>query len=109
VAAICGATLFLARHGFLDCVSHTSSGPESLKSHAPDYRGERYYVHAPCVADQGIITANLLGFVEFAYTIIKTLDVFSPGFPEAWLGEVKQGYLNTDSFVAIENEQSTGQ
>ena len=27
VAAICGGTLFLAKHGFLDTVRHTSAGP----------------------------------------------------------------------------------
>jgi putative intracellular protease/amidase len=98
VAAICGATLFLAKHGFLDSVRHTSAGPAWLKKHAPHYRGEGRYVHAPSVADRGIITANPLGFVEFAYNIIKTLDVFEPEFLEFWLGAVKQGYLNTDSF-----------
>lgn len=97
VAAICGATLFLARHGFLDSVRHTSAGPEWLKHHAPLYRGECHYVHAPSVADGGIITANPLGFVEFAYNIIKTLDVYTPEFREFWFAMVKKGYLDADS------------
>ncbi len=58
VAAICGATLFLARHGFLDSVRHTSCGHEWLKKRAPVYRGECHYVNAPSVADCGIITAT---------------------------------------------------
>ncbi|WP_245619252.1 DJ-1/PfpI family protein [Methanogenium cariaci] len=38
VAAICGATLFLANHGFLDTVRHTSCGAGGwLKQRAPDY------------------------------------------------------------------------
>lgn len=97
VAAICGGTLFLARHGFLDDVSHTSCGPGWLKEHAPDYRGEAHYVHAPSVADGGIITANPFGFVEFAAEIIRTLDVFLPGFLEFWVRTIKTGYLNVDS------------
>jgi putative intracellular protease/amidase len=108
VAAICGATLFLAKHGFLDEVRHTSSGPEYLKKHAPDYRGERHYVHTPSVADGGIITANPLGNVEFAYNILKTLEVFSPGFLEWWLGAFKQGYLNLDTPGKAEVKQSGG-
>lgn len=97
VAAICGGTLFLARHGFLDAVSHTSCGPEWLKEHAPAYHGEEHYVHAPSVADGGIITANPFGFVEFAAEIIRTLDVFSPEFLEFWMRTIKTGYLNVDS------------
>jgi putative intracellular protease/amidase len=97
VAAICGATLFLAKHGFLDTVRHTSAGPGWLVTHAPAYRGGHLYVHKPCVADNGIITANPLGFVEFAYEILKTLDVYDPAFLAFWLSAVKKGYLNTDS------------
>jgi len=74
----------------------------------PLYHGEGRYIHAPSVADQGIITANPPGFVEFAYNIIKTLDVFEPEFLEFWLGAVKQGYLNTDSFGAPASGSSPG-
>ncbi|UUX91410.1 type 1 glutamine amidotransferase family protein [Methanoplanus endosymbiosus] len=98
VAAICGGTLFLARHGFLDTVRHTSCGQEWLKEHAPDYRGEHLYEAVPSVSDGGIITANPLGFVDFAYNIIQALDVFSPEFLEIWHGAVKSGYLDVDQF-----------
>ncbi|HTY14920.1 MAG TPA: type 1 glutamine amidotransferase family protein [Methanoregulaceae archaeon] len=98
VAAICGGTVFLAKHGFLDTVRHTGAGPGNLASLAPKYRGREYYVHEPSVIDGGIITANPLGFVEFAYNIIRTLDVFTPEFLEFWMSSVKKGYLNTDSF-----------
>jgi len=97
VAVICGATLFLARHGFLDTVRHTSAGLGWLKIHAPAYRGEHLYLHEPCVSDNGIITANPLGFIEFAYTILKTLDVYEPAFLEFWLSAVKSGYLDADT------------
>ncbi|HVQ01853.1 MAG TPA: type 1 glutamine amidotransferase family protein [Candidatus Thermoplasmatota archaeon] len=98
VAAICGATVFLAKHGFLDTIRHTSAGPGNLASLAPHYRGREHYVHEPSVIDGGIITANPLGFAEFAYNIIKTLDVFTPEVLEFWMSSVKKGYLNTDSF-----------
>ncbi len=97
MAAICGGTLFLARHGFLDTVRHTSCGPGWLKQNAPAYRGEAYYVPAPSVTDGGIITANPFGFVEFAADIIRTLDVFLPGFLEFWVRTIKTGYLHFDA------------
>ena len=98
VAAICGATLFLANHGFLDTVRHTSCGQEWLKQHAPGYHGEHRYVHAPSVSDGGIITANPLGFIDFAFNIMQTLDVFPPDLLEFWHGAVKSGYMNADQF-----------
>jgi hypothetical protein len=55
-------------------------------------------VNAPSVADCGIITANPLGFVEFARNIIRTLDVFTPEFLEIWYGAVKEGFLDADAF-----------
>ena len=98
VAAICGGTLFLAKHGFLDTVRHTSCGQKWLKQHAPAYHGEHLYEETPSVRDGGIITANPLGFVDFACHIIQTLDVFPPEFLELWHGTVKTGYLNVDLF-----------
>ncbi|GAB7014911.1 DJ-1/PfpI family protein [Methanogenium cariaci] len=98
VAAICGATLFLANHGFLDTVRHTSCGAGWLKQRAPDYHGEHRYVPAPSVCDGGIITANPLGFVDFAYHIIQTLEVFPPEFLEIWYAAVKNEYLDADQF-----------
>jgi len=98
VAAICDASLFLAKHGFLDDVRHTGCGPLWLKEHAPEYHGGEYYVDLPSVSDKGIITANPFGFVEFAYNIIAALDAFPPEFLEFWLIAVKEGYLNADSF-----------
>jgi len=98
VAAICGGTLFLARHGFLDTVRHTSAGLGWLKTRAPAYRGEHLYLHEPCASDNGIITANPLGFIDFAYAILKTLDVYEPAFLEFWLSAIKTGYLDADAF-----------
>ena len=98
VAAICGGTLFLARHGFLDTVRHTSCGKEWLKERAPAYRGEALYEEAPSVRDCGIITANPVGFVDFAFEIMQTLDVFPPEVLEFWHGAVKTGYMNADLY-----------
>ncbi len=40
IAAICGATIFLARNGFLDKIKHTSNDLGFLKMVAPNYTGE---------------------------------------------------------------------
>ena len=51
VAAICGATLLLARGGFLDARLHTSNAASYLE--ASGYRGGTHYVEAPVVTDPG--------------------------------------------------------
>jgi putative intracellular protease/amidase len=98
VAAICGATLFLAKHGFLDAIPHTSSGAKWLKARAPQYKGERHYIPAPCVASGNIITANPAGFVEFAAEIMKRLEVFPPGLLDMVMGTLRTGYMDADLF-----------
>jgi putative intracellular protease/amidase len=97
VAAICGATIFLARHGFLDTVRHTSAGQKALAKNAPAYRGKNQYIKEPSVIDGNIITANPAGCIEFAYNIMKILDVYEPAFLEFWLSFMKKGYFDTDA------------
>jgi putative intracellular protease/amidase len=99
VAAICGGTAFLAKHGFLDSVKHTSCGKQWLLSMAPGYTGTHLYLDEPSVSDNGIITANPLGFVEFAGNIMRILDVSEPEFIDFLLKSVKEGYLNVDLFA----------
>ena len=59
VAAICGATYFLARNGFLDERRHTSNAAEFLA--ASGYQGAGGYVDAPVITDQGVTTASGIG------------------------------------------------
>lgn len=86
VAAICGATLGLAAHGFLDRRYHTSNDLGFLKACCPSYHGEAYYVHKPAVRDGELITATGVAPLEFACETLKKLDVFTPGTLEAWYG-----------------------
>lgn len=85
VAAICGATVALARGGFLKGRRHTSNGPEYLTEQAPGYGGEEQYVEALAVRDRGLITASGLGAIEFAREIFEELGVFSAAEREEWL------------------------
>lgn len=69
VAAICGATLLLARMGLLDNTPHTSNGPGYLEGHCPAYRGSLFFRQQPCVTAGGLITANGAAMIEFAVAI----------------------------------------
>ncbi len=97
VAVICGGTLFLARHGLLDTVRHTSAGKEWLKAHASQYQGEQYYTPSPSISDKGIITANPLGFLEFAAHIFLELDVFPSAFIDQLVSMTKGGYFDAEA------------
>ncbi|GAK54924.1 putative intracellular protease, ThiJ/PfpI family [Candidatus Vecturithrix granuli] len=84
VAAICGATLGLAANGFLDYCKHTSNDLEYVKAICPTYRGEAFYQQQPVVVDGDLITASGVAALDFAYAVLKKLDVFLPATLEAW-------------------------
>jgi putative intracellular protease/amidase len=92
IAAICGATLFLCRHGFLDNVKHTGDSLELFQSQT-NYKGQSLYVPAQAVADGGIITANETAAVQFAYHIFKILNVDSDEEIEKWYDNFKNGAI----------------
>lgn len=89
VAAICAATLALARAGFLDNRLHTSNAPEFLK--ATGYRGSSLYRNIPAIADGNLITASGMAPVDFAYQIFGTLQVYSDQALDAWYSLFKSG------------------
>ena len=84
VAAICGATAALAREGMLNHRRHTSNDLTYLKQTCPGYAGEALYQHEPAVIDGNLITATGIAPLQFAYQIIKRLDVFAEATLEAW-------------------------
>jgi putative intracellular protease/amidase len=84
VAAICGATIGLARKGLLDSSRHTSNDLGYLKMICPGYEGEQYYKQEPAVADGNLITASGIAPLEFSLHILKALDVFSAKTLDSW-------------------------
>jgi putative intracellular protease/amidase len=84
VGAICGATSALANAGLLNNRPHTSNDLEFLKATCPGYTGSAHYRTEPAVTDGNLITANGVAPLEFAYYILKKLDVFSEDTLEAW-------------------------
>lgn len=90
VAAICGATYFLCKHGFLNNKKHTGDSLELFQS-VEGYLGEEYYLPAQVVFDQGFITANETAAVEFAYEIFKLLKVDSDAEMKQWFDNFQYG------------------
>lgn len=84
VAAICGATAALAQAGLLDDKAHTSIDLGYLQGVCPAYKGAAHYRQEPAVTDGNLITANGTAPLEFAYHILRHLDVFSPATLAAW-------------------------
>jgi putative intracellular protease/amidase len=84
VAAICGATLGLARAGLLDDRAHTSNAPEFLASSG--YGGAAHYREERAVDDRGVITAGATAPVDFAAAIFRRLELFPPAMIDAWYG-----------------------
>ncbi len=99
VCAICGATVALANVGLLDARSHTSNGPGFLEMFAPVYKGQRFYIDNPSVADANLVTAGSTGALLWAKQIIERLGVFQPDTLESWYA-----YFNTgapEQFFAL--------
>lgn len=91
IAAICGATLAVARAGLLDGRAHTSNELAYLERMAPEYAGAKRYVDALAVRDRGLITASGLGPTEFAREIFEELGIFSEEDRVLWFQLFKHG------------------
>lgn len=89
VAAICAATLALARGGLLDQRRHTSNSADFLAE--SQYRGGSLYEEAPAVTDDTLITAPGAAAIEFALHIFRRLNLFTPAVLDAWYGLHKTG------------------
>ena len=90
VCAICGATVALANAGLLDQRPHTSNGAGYLEMVSPAYKGQKFFIGTPSVADHNLITASSTGALLWAKQIIEQLDVFQKNTLEAWYA-----YFNT--------------
>ncbi len=93
IAAICGATLEIARAGLTHRVRHTSNSKEFLKALVPGYKDEAFYVDELAVADKNIITASGLGSLEFGREVIRQLGLSSDVETQAWFEMFKHGVI----------------
>jgi putative intracellular protease/amidase len=100
IAAICGATYFLCKHGFLNDIKHTGDSLELFQS-VKEYRGENLYIPAQVVSDRGVITANETAAVEFAYEIFKILKVDSDEEMKKWFDNFQNGAVRSLHDVVV--------
>ena len=91
IAAICAATIAVAKAGLLKDRRHTSNGPDYLPKWAPGRTRPADYVSDLAVRDRGIITANGLGPVDFAHQILEELKVSPPVVLARWYRMYKNG------------------
>ncbi|MGO0906934.1 type 1 glutamine amidotransferase family protein [Clostridioides difficile] len=89
VAAICGATLGLAKKGLLDFRNHTSNDLEFLKMVIPNYSGEKHYKMEAAVNDENLVTASGIAPLEFTFQVLKILEVFESESLNSWLNLYK--------------------
>ncbi|QBD80764.1 glutamine amidotransferase [Ktedonosporobacter rubrisoli] len=82
VAAICEATVALAKAGLLNGRQHTSNIPEYLL--VENYEGYELYQYQPVVTDGNLITASGLAPLDFAYHILTKLQAYPPRVLGAW-------------------------
>ena len=82
VAAICGATVGLARGGVLNDRDHTSNAVQILESDA--YTGHARYQDERVVTDGDLITASGIAPVEFAKAIFERLAFYDRPTIDHW-------------------------
>jgi putative intracellular protease/amidase len=84
VAAICGATMGLAKAGLLDNRPHTSNDLGYLNAVIPTYTGKAFYRPETAVTYGNLITASGVAPIDFAREVLRELKVFSDETLEAW-------------------------
>jgi putative intracellular protease/amidase len=84
IAAICGATVAVAKLGLIRGRRHTSNGLAYLQEMVPQYAEAAFYVDAPAVRDRGLITASGLAAVEFARELFEELGVLTAEERAQW-------------------------
>jgi putative intracellular protease/amidase len=86
VAAICGATIFLADAGLLNRRPHTSNDVSYLEAFSRGYSGRVFYRNEASVNAGGLITASGAAPVEFARDIFVKLGIRNEQDVADWFG-----------------------
>ena len=93
IAAICGATVAIAKVGLLRGRRHTSNGLDYLRKNAPGYSEAGNYVDELAVRDRKLITASGLGDVEFARELFEELNVLPAAQRALWAQVFRTGRM----------------
>ncbi|MFH1138016.1 MAG: DJ-1/PfpI family protein [Pseudomonadota bacterium] len=97
IAAICAATLVVARAGLTRDRKHTSNSLDYITGKIQDYADAAYYVDLLCVRDRHLITASGLGAVELTVEVLAELNIASPEERTAWCDAFKHGVFPRES------------
>jgi len=93
VGGICNAVSFMAKHGFLNGVTHTGNGMDQLKLWGGDnYTNPEMYRHRQAVSDKNVVTANGSATLEFAKELLLLLENDTPERIEMFYRFNKQGF-----------------
>jgi len=85
VGAICDATTFLAKHGFLNAVRHTGNFLNDFKSYAGStYTNEVNFLLDEAVIDGNLITANGNAPIQFGKLVLDALGA-DPEVNQMWV------------------------
>ncbi|MEK2645720.1 type 1 glutamine amidotransferase family protein [Bdellovibrio sp. BCCA] len=93
VAAICGATVAIARAGLLNNRPHTSNDLDMLKQIVPSYGGEKFYLKSLAVTDKNLITAAGVAPIEFTREIMAYLNMYTPEYRKHWFELYKNAVM----------------
>jgi putative intracellular protease/amidase len=96
VAAICGAAIFLAKHGFLNNIKHTGDEHDyfmdKLRGEV-NYKGQSNFVLSQLTIDGGFITANETAALELAREIFHILKLDTRDKINTWYDAFKYGMI----------------
>lgn len=81
VAAMCAATVALARAGFLDRLQQSGDAREFLISSG--YRGTAFYCGVPSIVGKNAIAASPVAPVDFAREIFRMLNLYASSSSES--------------------------
>ena len=84
VAAICGATIFLADLDTLNTRDHTSNDLGYLQAFSSEYRGDSFYQYRPAVSGGRVITASGTAAIVFAEAIFEMLGIADHDQVKSW-------------------------
>jgi len=96
IAAICGATIFLAKHGFLNDIKHTGDELEyfeEMLQNEEGYKGQEHFSVKQVINDGRFITANETAALEFAREIFYTLKTDTDEEINSWYEKYKHGLV----------------
>ncbi len=94
IGAICAASEFLAKQGFLNDIRHTSNGlHQILNVQGSLYTNQENYVNEQAVCDKKLTTANGSGTLEFAREFLLSLGTIDQNKILEWYSFHKVGLI----------------